>query len=353
MLANSKRKRIPWIDLNAEDSDDDLPIIPVINEPKRKKQKLSNSNPSFIDKINEIEEKINNMKIEYDQQISKSKSVQCLNQMLLKFKQEINDKMKTFNAQKLEIFTQIDDSYEMSLKSVKNSMEIQQEFMDQTESKISKISEEIQKLQNELKETKETQKSQQIVYFNMNKKKNDLSQKEKENKDKIQEIKENFNKDQSAIIHDFTSKKLKEFELTFKEWNETDFISWIKTIENGKFNDKKYFESMAQIEGLEMNGNTMKDLNASLLKLIRLNSEDAKILLRNVDRVINQNAAPTNNICTFCWTNPINTTFYSCGHQTVCYQCYQDTPKKEFKKCPCCNKKITKVIRNFMSGYEN
>ena len=81
-----------------------------------------------------------------------------------------------------------------------------------------------------------------------------------------------------------------------------------------------------------------------------LNDCDIKCLMGNIERVISNNCAPKNNMCTVCVTNPINAVFTPCGHQSCCYQCYQKDPAN-FKKCHICRKRVRKTIRTFMNGF--
>ena len=119
---------------------------------------------------------------------------------------------------------------------------------------------------------------------------------------------------------------------------------------HGKFGNDKYSECIRKIEGLEINGNNVNELNGTSLKLIGLNDDDRKIVSKHVERVINQNAAPKNHICTICVKNPINTVFTPCGHQAICFECYGKRPNG-YKKCSICRQKVKKTIQTFMNGY--
>ena len=178
----------------------------------------------------------------------------------------------------------------------------------------------------------------------------DLKEKCDESRVKMDEITDNIfmNKDMSYMLNESVMNKLKQFESKYKEWNERKFMLWLKLIENGKFGDDKYSECIGKINQLEINGNRMKELTVSCLTLIGLNSSDRKILSKNINRVINQNSV--NNICTMCAKNPINTAFSPCGHQAICFECYQKSPET-FKKCTICRKKVKETIQTFMTGF--
>ncbi|XWV26700.1 hypothetical protein QJ857_gp0357 [Tupanvirus soda lake] len=71
--------------------------------------------------------------------------------------------------------------------------------------------------------------------------------------------------------------------------------------------------------------------------LAKLNKKICKTLL--VEKIMNQNAAEINNVCTiFCCTNckleQVKCVFLECGH-SICAQCYQ-----QITKCPICSKGI-------------
>ena len=99
-----------------------------------------------------------------------------------------------------------------------------------------------------------------------------------------------------------------------------------------------------------MNGNKMKDLNDSLLKLIGLNDEDRQILIKHIDRVINKDAVSKIHICSICVNKPINTVFLPCGHQAVCFECYEMNAVN-FKRCSICRRRVNETVQTFMNGY--
>ena len=144
-------------------------------------------------------------------------------------------------------------------------------------------------------------------------------------------------------LHKSALDQMEQFEAIYNEWNVIELISWIKFIENGRFNDKIYSKCIKKIEELEIDGGKMKELNDSLLKSFGFDEIDRKILIKNIKRVLSQKSASRtkNNLCMICIENKVNTVFTPCGHQAVCYGCYENSPY-EYMKCSICREDVDK-----------
>ena len=128
---------------------------------------------------------------------------------------------------------------------------------------------------------------------------NKRKQKCDESKNEMDIIEKNLNRDMSFMLNEAVSEKWKVFEKKYKEWDTKICMSWIKCIENGKFNDDKHSECIRKIEEVQINGDTMKELTGISLKLMGLNDGDRDILLKHINRVIYQFAALKNTTCTY------------------------------------------------------
>merc|ERR1712228_296865 len=177
-------------------------------------------------------------------------------------------------------------------------------------------------------------------------------------KDKLDDDLKDIKCKESNIAIESFQNALKIKEKQYKEWSTNDVIEWMLLIENGLFDNDKYCKMMIAIQNnqkLQIDGNSLKDLqNDSLLKLISdgcLDKSERKILIENVDRVLNVgiDEQPKNG-CTICVDGKINSVFIPCGHQAACFACYEKDNNR-FRKCPICRKEIADVIKTFMNGF--
>ena len=161
-----------------------------------------------------------------------------------------------------------------------------------------------------------------------------------------------YEQDDDEMKGDWITQRLKEYESKYKEWDEDECFEWLRFIENGKFDGWKYVGFMEQVERFKVDGNKLKELNEISLTMFGLEGEDMEVLLRNIERIKSINGAPQNVTCTVCVGNPVNSVFIPCGHQTCCYECYQQSAWN-FRRCPVCRKDVKQVIQTFMSGFDD
>ena len=304
---------------------------------------------TLLQKIKPIQQNIENLRNSYKIQISSVDSITDLNETMQEIKGSFNEKLQKLKAQKLKIYTEInkicDDKYQKMMETQQSATN---EIID-LDAKIDDLDEKINKLQTEKNNYVQKRKYQQKILREAEAT-GDIKKKCDESRTKIDEITESMDEDMSHMLSEFVSDKLKQFESKYKEWNEEKFLSWLKSIENGKFGDEEYSEHIGKIKQLDINGNRMKELTVSCLTLIGLNRGDRKILSQHIKRVIIENSILMNNLCSICVKNPINTAFLPCRHQAVCFECYEESPM-EFEDCPICRKKVEETIQTFMTGF--
>merc|ERR1711933_237690 len=140
-------------------------------------------------------------------------------------------------------------------------------------------------------------------------------------------------------------------EKIFTEWPTKEVVAWLRLIENGRFNKATFIKG---VEKLDINGKTLRDLcNDSLPKLIgrgALSSTDRQLLIANIDRVTNAGNGQQMDKCTICVVGKVDSVFLPCGHQSICFKCYEKD-KNRFRNCPICRVRITKVIKTYMNGF--
>ena len=189
-----------------------------------------------------------------------------------------NATIQDLNRQKLEIYTQINANdnvqYKDYLKSWEDKKLAEKDKIGEYDKNIKCIDEDIikhqeilEKLRNDRKWNLERKINQERIIKEPPESCKIWKLKCDKSEQKIHEIKQNLDEDMTHIITKSVASKMKQFELNYKEWDEKDFISWIKFIENGKFRDDKYSEYLRKIKELEFDGSNMRELNMPCLKL--------------------------------------------------------------------------------------
>ena len=135
----------------------------------------------------------------------------------------------------------------------------------------------------------------------------------------------------------------------FKKWKNKDVIEWITNIDSGKFNNAKYKNLISTIKSFQVDGGSIHKLcNQSVMKLMHLDQEDGKILMKNINQLIAKDA--DFNLCTVCAENDIDIIFIPCNHQCCCSDCYV-LNRTQFTTCPICKKLVNRTKYTRMNGF--
>eukprot|EP01083_Nonionella_stella_P017623 49304_1 len=144
------------------------------------------------------------------------------------------------------------------------------------------------------------------------------------------------------------------FERKYVHFQLKDTIEWIKTIENGHFDDKKFEPFILTITDLSINGQMLSEINNNLfLKTTGgLKEErDRHILRKHINRIVTSaNDAPCHNMCVVCTENTINTVNLPCGHCCTCSACAEQA-RQQITKCQICRKEVWQIVQTFMNGF--
>eukprot|EP01083_Nonionella_stella_P022272 61595_1 len=163
----------------------------------------------------------------------------------------------------------------------------------------------------------------------------------------IVSVKKELEQDSSVSLWECFNGMMKKYERRHEEWDTNDVTQWVRLIEHGKFNKEDLIECIVK---MEIAGDSLKDLrNESFLKMLGLNAVERKCLFKNIDRVLNKPVAKSD-ICTVCVSNGIDSVFVPCGHQAICYECFQKEQNR-FASCPICRKAVSNTVRTFMNGF--
>lgn len=311
----------------------------------------------LLDQIKSIDSQIKDQQNMHSEQIHHLTSIDDVNNLMIEIRGSFNAKIHKLHEQKLQIYPEIHsilkEQYEASFRAKQSAQRQEINFIERENNKIDEEMHKLQAMIQKLEKDKDlnTKRVQELERtINESEIGNIRKQKCDDIKDKMNEIKRDLNKDMSFMLDECVMNKWKQFELEYKEWNEKDFISWLKYIEKGKFDDEKYREFITRIEKLKIDGSKMKDVNETLLAALEFDDGDQRIMMRNIERVINHNAAPKNTICMICVRRQINTTYDPCGHQAICFQCYAERPHN-FMTCMICREEVDQVIQTFMAGH--
>ncbi len=129
-----------------------------------------------------------------------------------------------------------------------------------------------------------------------------------------------------------------------------DTISWLKTIENGYFDNISFSKFINTIVEMQIHGAQIKEMNSKLfLNVVGMkDKKDQYILQKHINRITQYQNDSHQNICGFCTENVINTAIIPCGHQYFCYEC---SSKQAIVQCPICRQNVKQVLKLFMAGF--
>eukprot|EP01084_Bolivina_argentea_P142220 249837_1 len=314
-------------------------------------------NAQLNTKINTIDSSINKLNKTWETQIINSNSINNLNKIWQQIQNTYNNEAYNLNNNKLKYLRDIYSNNEIQKQSAQFELDTLSKDVYQIDKCIANIDAKIINFQqiildlNKQKKYHQTQKLPKENEFTIrNKSVNDLKNESISINNQIIDIHNKLKTDQTVNLRECFQNKLKKFELKYMQWNTNDVIEWVKFIENEQFKENKKF--IEAIDNLDICGNNLGDLrNDACLKLIGLNLMERKVILNNIDRVLNRNNdGVDSNICTVCIGKKINTVFIPCGHQSCCFECYEKE-KRRFNNCPICRQRILKTIKTFMNGF--
>ena len=170
---------------------------------------------------------------------------------------------------------------------------------------------------------------------------------------KIDEIRAEMQSNARSQLGAAFDEALGRCEKGFDEWSTQDVRKWMHLIEDGRFEEDGYTELYSAMRKLGVCGHSLADLaNESCLKLIGLDAEDRALVVKNIERVLSRaGRGRSSSLCMVCIKSTVNSVFTPCGHQAVCFACYQ-RQQTRFSRCPICRKHVDQTIKTSMHGFK-
>eukprot|EP01083_Nonionella_stella_P152296 487903_1 len=162
--------------------------------------------------------------------------------------------------------------------------------------------------------------------------------------------------DAQSTVNKMIDAQREKFEKQFERWDASDTMAWIKLIENGHFDIKRFEKNTNALDEMKIDGHKVHELNNSLFleHVAGLEQKDQSILRRHISRIVSSkmesDSESANNICCICTINVVNTVTIPCGHCYLCTKCSRSCSQR-MRTCSICRTRIRQIIPIFMSGF--